>query len=242
MSLYFNKNDNELPFYHRTLNKNRSTQNISIEDIGIDQKKIRINSPTSLKAIKLLGYNIIELEYLPFKEYIKQNPNLIGESKQMQQTHYDYIEKLRKERFNKIKELRIKLKDDEKALKDERSQSCINLQSGTTKYKISRQKLSHSGEHGGGDAFGRTAIENEKKIMERMRNKNEIEIINKIQFELKRELVRKKNEEKIEKQNLKLKEYAKKLYRKKREEEMAKKIKEEELLKKQHELELQEKE
>ena len=231
--------NNDFPFNHKKLHKTRSTSNISIENIKINQRKIRINSPRSLEAIKLLGYNVSQLEYLPFKDYIKLNPNLIAESKQMQQNHYDYIEKLRKERFIKIKKLREQLISEYSQIIDKRSQSCYNLKKGFSKSKRSKWDSESSA---GDEAFGFTAIENEKKSLEKMKNKNEVEIMNKIQFELKRELARKKNEEKIEKQNLKLKEYAKKLNRKKREEEIAKKIKEEELLKKQQELELQEKE
>ena len=182
-------NDNEFPFYHKTLHKSKSTANISIDNINLYQTKIRINSPTTLKAIKLLGYKISELEYLTFKDYIKQNPNLIGQPKQMQISYYEYIEKLRKDRFNKIKMLRLQLKSEKAP--DRRSQSCYS----------NIKKRNHP--EGGKDSFGHTAIENEKKILERMRNKNEMEIINKIQFELKRELARKKNEEKIEKQNIK---------------------------------------
>ena len=217
-------NDNEFPFYHKTLHKSKSTANISIDNINLYQTKIRINSPTTLKAIKLLGYKISELEYLTFKDYIKQNPNLIGQPKQMQISYYEYIEKLRKDRFNKIKMLRLQLKSEKAP--DRRSQSCYN--------NIKKRKQPE----GARDSFGHTAIENEKKILERMRNKNEMEIINKIQFELKRELARKKNEEKIEKQNIKLRNYEKKLNKIRKEEEILKKSKEQEQIKKQHELEL----
>ena len=219
-------NNNEFPFYHKTLHKNKSTVNIGIDNINIYQTKIRINSPTTLQAIKLLGYKISELEYLTFKDYVKHNPNLIGQPKQMQISYYEYIEKLRKERFNKIKVLRLQLKSENSPKMDKRSQSCYNF----------NKRRNHP--ESGLDSFGHTAIENEKKILERMRTKNETEIINKIQFELKRELARKKNEEKIEKQNLKLRNYEKKLNKIRREEEIIKKNKEQEQIKKQHELEL----
>ena len=226
----------DFPFNHRSMRKNKSTSIINIDNINIHQRKIRINSPTTLKAIKLLGYNISELEYLPFKEYLKENPHLIGIPKQMQQSYYDYIEKLRKERFNKIKVLRLQLKSEETTLKDKRNQSCKHY---TVKSKNSNPKNDLKQAK---DSFGHTAIENEKKILERMRNKNETEIINKIQFELKRELARKKNEEKIEKQNIKLKNYEKKLNKIRKEEEMIKRNKEQELIKKQQELEIYERE
>ena len=231
-------NNNEFPFYHKILRKNKSNVRISINNININQRKIRINSPTSLKAIKLLGYNISELEYLPFKEYLKQNPHLIGISKSMQQSYYDYIEKLRKERFNKIKVLRLQLKNEEVPLRDKRNQSCYNMKFNTAKNRKYDSNLLKQEK----DSFEHTAIENEKKILERMRNKNETEIINKIQFELKRELARKKNQEKIEEQNRKLKIHERKLQKIKKEEEIIKRNKEQELIKKQQELEIYERE
>ena len=239
MTYYESDFSNDIPFAHKTLHKNKSTSNISIDNISLKQKKIRINSPTSLKAIKELGYNISELEYLPFKDYLKQNPSLIGETKQMQQSHYDYIEKLRKDRFIKIKELRFRFKNENTPLADQKSQSCYNLKNDFSKNRRIKQNTSSSI---GSDMYGHTAIENEKKVLERMKNKNETEMINKIQYELKRELARKKNFDKLIKQNLKLKNFEKKLYKKRKEEELIKKMKEQEQIKKQQELEMMEKE
>ena len=40
MSVYlYDTNNNEIPLHHRTLYKSRSTQNISIDNIRIKQKK-----------------------------------------------------------------------------------------------------------------------------------------------------------------------------------------------------------
>lgn len=235
MSYEFDYND--FPFFHKTIHKNKSMPNISIEDINLYQGKIRINSPTTLKAMKLLGYNISELQFLSLKDYLKKNPNLIGASKQMQQSYYNYVEKLREERFNKIKMLRLQLKSENPPLINKRSQSCYRLK----KNNRNSKKFNLYSSKGRGFS-GFTALEKEKKILERIRTKNETEILNRIQFELKRELARKKNEEKIEKQNIKLKRYENELYNKRKEEEINKKNKETELNKKQHELEIVEKE
>ena len=136
MSFYNSENNNnEFPFYHKILHKNKSTGIISIDNVNKYQRKIRINSPTTLKAIQLLGYNISELEYLPFKEYIKKNPNMIGIEKQMKQSYYESSEKLRIERFNKIKVLRLQLKSEKNSLIDKRSQSCYNLKRFSSKKK-----------------------------------------------------------------------------------------------------------
>ena len=201
MSYYDNEyNSNEFPFFQKTFHKTKSVPNISINDINVYQEKIRVNSPTTLRAIKLLGYNISELEFLTLKDYIKRNPNLIGISKSMQQSYYNCVEKLREERFNKIKILRLQLKNENEnpKLMKKRSQSSYNLKK---IYKNNKRGSPVSSK--GRDVLGTTDLENKKKILERMRNKNETEILNKIQFELKRELARKKNEEKIEEQNIK---------------------------------------
>ncbi len=240
MSYYDNEyNSNEFPFFQKTFHKTKSVPNISINDINLYQEKIRVNSPTTLRAIKLLGYNISELEFLTLKDYIKRNPNLIGISKSMQQSYYNCVEKLREERFNKIKILRLQLKNENEnpKLMKKRSQSSYNLKK---IYKNNKRGSPVSSK--GRDVLGTTDLENKKKILERMRNKNETEILNKIQFELKRELARKKNEEKIEEQNIKLRKYEKELYKKRKEEEKIKKNKELELIKKQHELEIMQKE
>ena len=156
---------NDFPFFHKTIHKNKSMPNISIEDINLYQGKIRINSPTTLKAMKLLGYNITELQFLSLKDYLKKNPNLIGASKQMQQSYYNYVEKLREERFNKIKMLRLQLKSENPPLINKRSQSCYRLKRNNKNGK----KFTLYSSRGRG-FIGSTALEKEKKMLERKTN------------------------------------------------------------------------
>ena len=112
---------------YNKLKNNKSTENISIDKVQLLQRKIRINSPTSKRAMKELGYNISDLEFVPFKEYIRKNPVLIGKTKNSQQIIYSYIERLRSSRLQKIKDLRNKLKtqtvEEEKMRKNN---SCLN--------------------------------------------------------------------------------------------------------------------
>ena len=59
-------------------------------------------------------------------------------------------------------------------------------------------------------------FEEEKKCLERMKNKNEMELMSKIQYELKTEIMKKKAEEKIREQNEKMRRYHKNLLKKKK--------------------------
>ncbi len=64
--------------------------------------------------------------------------------------------------------------------------------------------------------FKSTAIENQMRSLERMKNKSEMELIGMIQYELKRELMKKQAEEKIRRQEEKLRKYQLSLKKKRR--------------------------
>ena len=236
MSLYNHSFNNEFP-----LNKNKFfrsqnfSKSISIDNIQFKQKKIRVNSPITLKAMKQLGYKSSDLEYLPFKEYIRKNPYLIGKTKDSQEKIYSQIEKLRGIRFRRIKELRYKLK------------TLNNSQDENSRYKSSyrlRKRappkmdnvLSNSI-----DNYCSSALEREKQILERIKNKKENQFFSKIQFELQKELTRKKNENKLNIQKIKYQNYQLEQSKKKLEEEMIKLQKENEIKKIKEENELMEK-
>lgn len=72
------------------------------------------------------------------------------------------------------------------------------------------------------NSFGMTSVNfnEEKKVLERMKRKNEMELIGKVQYELKKELLKKQGQEKLMKQNEKMKKYQRTLYLKRKEEEM----------------------
>lgn len=217
------------------LKKNKSAVTLSIDNVKFLQRKIRINSPKSLSAMRKLGYKFSDLEYLPFNEYIKRNPNLIGKSKKTQQKIYSFIENLRNTRFQKIKDLRIKLKTqssvDNTFKNDNLNNSVYNLR------KIEDNK-SHFLSNNSVDILLNTSLQKEMKKFERMKNKNETELVNKIQFELNKELIRKKNEYKIKQQKIRFINYQNELIKKQKEEEALKLEREREMQKKLEELEL----
>jgi len=116
------------------LNKNKSFRNkifaksLSIDNIQFRQRKIRLNSPRTLQAMKKLGYKCSDLEYIPFKDYIQKNPYLIGRTRDSQEKIYSQIEKLRDIRFKRIKELRYKIKTQDNTRDGTaRNNSCYSL-------------------------------------------------------------------------------------------------------------------
>ena len=101
----FEELDNEGNYF---LSKNMSTygkfkKKISIDDIDYYSRKIKINSPRSVKAMNKLGITNKDLEYLTFKEYFIKNPELIGQTKEIQRIKYIYVEEIRKRNIEQIK-------------------------------------------------------------------------------------------------------------------------------------------
>ena len=217
---------------YNILKNNKSTGNYSIDKVQLFQRKIRINSPMSKRAMKELGYNISDLEFVTIKEYIRKNPVLIGKTKNSQQIIYSYIERLRSSRLQKIKDLRNKLKtqtvEEEKMIKNN---SCLNLRKKNP--KNINVLMSNSV-----DEFGTTALEKEKKTLEEIKYKNKAGLINKIQFELNNELIKKKNEDKLEQQYIKYRNFLLEKDKKRKDEESQKLNREMNMIKKKGEFEL----
>ena len=193
----------------------------SILKINTKDKKLNLNSPRTLFLIKQLGYNVKELEYQTFKEFLINNPSLINKSKKIQIKYYNLFENLRKSRINEIIYKRKDIQLQNQLFNERRSNSCYNvLQSGN----INKN-------------YGKRKILNEQNIFERLKNKNETDIINKIHYELKNEIIRKQNEKKIIDQNQKLHLFFLKQNEKRKEEEKMKKLKEEQEKMEERELE-----
>ena len=176
---------------YTTKNKNTSRLSfkgkISINDINYYAKKVRINSPRSVLAMNKLGISNKDLQYLTFKEYFHENPELVGENKEIQKIKYDYVEELRKRRIEQIKQLRNEIPENEVlSLKQRCFSSKIRAQN---PYSQKKNTLSNS------------FLEKDIRSFNRMRNINKTELFNKMQIELRKELMKIIKEEKEKKEN-----------------------------------------
>ena len=90
----------------------KEKKKISILDINItDKEKPKINSPKSKIAMKKLGYEDKDLNYIKYNEFLEKNPNLKGIRKEIKKNRYKNSEKeIIENIINKIKEEREKIK------------------------------------------------------------------------------------------------------------------------------------
>ena len=202
--------------------KKNKNKKISIEDIdGKKIKNVKITSPRTKAAMIKLGYVDEDLNFLTFKEFIQKNPNLTGAENKIKKNRYEYIINLREKRINEIKELREKINPDELS----------------SQYSLIKKSNNNSKIDSNNSKYKSTAIENQKKEFERLKNKNEIELLGMVQYELKRELLKKEAEDKIEQDKIRKEKYEKDIMKKRKKEEKLRKEKEKEEEKKQKELE-----
>ena len=211
--------------------KNKMLTNFSLDNIYFSDRNKRINSPTSLTAMKGIGYKISDLEYIPFKEYVHKNQVLMGKNKKTQQIIYSHMQNLRHIRLQKNKDLSKKSKSQNNLEKSKGYFSHYNLRN----FIKNKSDLSNSMDI---SKIISKEREKEKKELERVININNIELANRIKLEIQRELLRKKDEEKIKKQKIKYQNYQLELNKKKEIEEFIKLKKGIESQKKQEELEL----
>ena len=76
-------------------------------------KRIKINSPHSLKVINENGYSIEELYYIPLDRFLFNHKETINMNKSEKQVRYNFYEQLRIDKIKKLCELRDKLIQEE---------------------------------------------------------------------------------------------------------------------------------
>ena len=76
------------------------------------QKKIRLTSPHSLLAIRLIGVTLDDLKYISLDDYIKKNPDIQNLEIELQEERYNHHEQNRLELINEAKKLREDLLKD----------------------------------------------------------------------------------------------------------------------------------
>ena len=188
--------------------KNHNRNLTSIDNIDVNSStKFRITSPRSLSAMRKLGYENSELNFITYKEFLKRNPDLLGAKKEISKVGYEFYESKRQEKLEKLKNLRDEEIENEKN-RNENSQTKNNN-------NLKNQENTQS-----------TAIKNEMKAFERMKNKNEKDLIGMVQYELRREIMKKQAEEQLKQQNEKIQRLKDELLKSRKEEEKKKREKE----------------
>jgi hypothetical protein len=164
--------------------KGRSGAGINLEIANYNSKKVRVNSPRSLEAMGKLGYTLEELSYVSFKDYLIKHPELRALPKDVQKSRYDFLESKRQNKIDLAKQERQKILKEEDNRSDSLERKSGDL--GGSKFVTSQESQ-----------IGATAINNDLKALERLKKKQEMELLNMVQFELKAKLMQKENEEKM---------------------------------------------
>ena len=152
-----------------------------------------IESPRSIDAMTQLGFIMDDLLFLSFPDFINNNPNLRSLPKEMQLKRYEFAEQFRLAKIQKIKELRDELIEQEKMNKENGTETNTNI-NGNNEINDNNNNI---------EEISSTAINEEIRQFERMKRKNEMDLMNAVEFELKRQIMIKEGEAKIRRQNIK---------------------------------------
>lgn len=192
---------------------------LNLDSIDFTSFQHRITSPRSLEACKKIGVEVKDLYFIDIDEFRNSNFELKHLNHDCLKMRYDHHEKLRKDLIVQVREERHKLIEDGEKKK---SQS-MNKSVSQNNRSMNDTKI-----------FS-TAIELEKKEIEKIKFRQKKEIESMIEYEIKMELIRKNNEEKIRRQQEKVESHMSEVALKRKREEEEKKRRENEKLQKQME-------
>ena len=168
---------------------------ISIEAyITNPEQNQRINSPYSIKAINSLGYSQSDIEYLPITKFQELDDRFCTLSKEIKQRRYETFNKCRLLKIQEIYECRNQLKE-KNLLNEGNNKSYENI------LNYSCRNFNDSNDF---NSLSSSAIKEEIKQFERNKRKNEQDLINSVEFELKRQIMLKEKEAKIRRQDFKM--------------------------------------
>ena len=176
-----------------------------------------IESPRSINSMIQLGFIMDDIRYFTFPEFLDNNPSFRSLPLEIQQKRYEFSEQYRFEKIQKIKEFRDILIEQEKLDKNNNNIDENN------KNKDINNIIN--------EEIGSSAINEELRQFERMKRKNEIDLLNAVEYELQRQIMIKEGEAKIRKQNMKIDNFKKQMelkneLEKKQKEEREKRIEE----------------
>ena len=198
----------------QSLKEEKKNRKVSIEDINYFTRKVKITSPRSLKAMNDLGINNQNLEYLTFKEYLEQNPELIGETQRMQKLIYNHVQTIRKALITQVIEARNKIIQEDYPIK----KRCVS----------SKNRKPLSLENNSKAIIKKKFNEKDIKAIDRMKNINKINLFNRMEMELKKELQNLIINEQEEKNNAKKTRQIRNFERKMKDDYIKKMVEEEE--------------
>ena len=181
-------------------------------------KRIKVDSPRSLKVINENGYTLEELYYCPFEIFLKKHKETLNMKKSEQIIRYNFYEEFRLKKIKTLCELRDKLIEDEELKKhnkklelenmrkreelniinkyENKKISQINDENNLSKYKTVNlasndiEKIKNNDNDN--DLVKKIILENEERIMDnkldRMKAVNDKELANVVEFELNKNL------------------------------------------------------
>ncbi len=203
-----NKQQNEIK--SKQLDKKALINIIDFELNPIEENKI--NSPRSLEAIAKLGYIFEDLIYNDFNQFKQIHYEIIPLELEMQQKRYNFYEDLRKTKIAEIKDLYIKLCNNE------------------NKKEINTMINNYSKKD-----YESTALKNNLITFEKIKAKNELDLINLANYEIGREIDQEFAMEKLRIQDEKREMIKKELVKKRKMEKLKKLQKEKERREKEEE-------
>ena len=181
-------------------------------------KRIKINSPRSLRVINENGYTIEELYYMPLDRFLFNHKETINMKKSEQRVRYNFYEQFRIDKIKKLCELRDKLIQEENNINknnenifEKENINNINNSKYKTVYLSSNNYDKIKNNDDDNELIKKIILENEERIidnkLERIKAINNIELANIVEYELDKNL----NKLELDKQAEKYKKELKKL-------------------------------
>ena len=172
---------------------------VTIENLESNlTKKLIINSPRSLKAIHDCSYLPQELYFLSFAEFKRKNPETLALPLEFQAKRYELYENNRRIKIQEVKEIRdLYIKNQEQKNQFlNRSDSSNNMKSN---YSINNETKHINNQH------FQNKISTEEKLLEKMKIKQEKELIHMVECQLQKQILETETENKLLKQEHKKK-------------------------------------
>ena len=172
---------------------------ITIENLELNlSKKIKINSPRSLKAIYECNYQPQDLNFISFTEFKRKHPETLALPLEFQEKRYELYENNRRIKIQEVKEIRdlyIKNQEQKTHLLN-RSNSFNNL---TSNCSSNNETKTISNKH------FQNKITTDEKLFEKMKVQKEKELIHMVEFQLQRKILQNETENNFLKQEHKRK-------------------------------------